>query len=391
MATARREFEATLKALKRAKLPIATRNTRLRAAAEKYKRFIEDEDNGYSVNTIAMYLSTGNTLTRDILGADARLVTLPILLVNREVKEQMIEATWQKNKAQLRDRPVRTTYDKYMGMIQALSESDDYYDLAACCIAATMRRPVEVVKLGSFDVMTPADAQYNDRDEKGLTRDHFCWFNGQAKQRDHNELKGVAYLIPVLGVTPQRLVEMIDRVREMKDLSDKTNSEASTAVNTRINNVFKAALGDGITCRSIRGIGVYIAYRLYANPRVSEVWWSANALGHAEGDLSTFSATYGRNFVADVTKRVLPPVLPEPSAGRPAQLRPSGRTDCRAQDRTEGGQDRVARLSRSCGQKPRASFCQRSTGKAGTSGTSSKQHECGNPSASAGKRITALS
>lgn len=247
-----------------------------------------------SFNTIASELSKSNAFIKRTMGEAGWHVSKDILLPDRALKAAQIKATKARNMEQLKERDVKTDLQTYRLFIEILNDSEDYFDRVACVIAATGRRPTEVTKTGTFTCIGN-----EDKDEDKVKKPTHLWFNGQLKRRAHAENKDVPFLIPCLFLTPQRVCELVSALRAQRNYSSMTNTETSRDTCKGINEVFRILFGvdNKVTACAARGLWAFIAYRLHASPRVSEIWWSANALGHQEGDLQTFASTYARNFV----------------------------------------------------------------------------------------------
>ena len=88
------------------------------------------------------------------------------------------------------------TYDEIKIAIDTLKSSDDYYKLVVCVLLATGRRSSEVIARGIFE-------------RSKIT--HHVLFSGQLKTGDE---KREAYDIPVLGITPQSLIKLVEKSEE---------------------------------------------------------------------------------------------------------------------------------------------------------------------------------
>ena len=92
-----------------------------------------------------------------------------------------------------------------------------------------------------------------------------------------------AYDIPVIGLSPQTLIQLIEKIRGLKDYSDKDNMFVASRTNAYLNRVIVKVLDKPdrhCTSETIRCIYAFIAYRLYSNPSISEPIYCSKILGH---------------------------------------------------------------------------------------------------------------
>ena len=98
------------------------------------------------------------------------------------------------------------------------------------------------------------------------------------------------------------LIALVDKIREMKDFSDKSNEYIASRTNTYVN---KAIVDDfdtknrHVTSETLRCVYAYISYRLYGNPKISEAIYGSKILGHV-GTAHTFLDNYNRVFVSGI-------------------------------------------------------------------------------------------
>ena len=132
-----------------------------------------------------------------------------------EINKQAAE----KVKANLADQVVGLDIAKYEESVGLLLASDRIWEIGAGLIAASGRRPSEVAICGEFEVSGD-----------GLM------FSGQAKKRGN---ESEAYLIPLIGCTPELFSEKLKTFRdspEVRRYADRDDlREATSPINTQIN------------------------------------------------------------------------------------------------------------------------------------------------------------
>jgi integrase len=93
----------------------------------------------------------------------------------------------------------------------------------------------------------------------------------------------------------------------MKDYSKFANtgvaSRTNAYTNKRLRKIFErsSAAGDrDLTCKTLRSVYAYIAYRLYGDDKISEILYGAKILGHNDLDTNTFAQSYNHIFVKGI-------------------------------------------------------------------------------------------
>ena len=208
---------------------------------------------------------------------------------DRAEKQAEIKKRYEFNVKRLENRQ-EFTYKEVTKAITTLKDSEDYYKLVVCILLSSGRRATEVIARGKFE---PSHLK------------HHVIFSGQLKTKEE---KRDAYDIPVVGMTPENLIEIVEKIRTLKDYQDKSNefiaSRTNAYINKAIANIFDK--DRHVTSETLRCIYAYIAYRLYGNPQISETLYGSKILGHKEGNLNTFAVNYNRVFVKGVpnTKKI---------------------------------------------------------------------------------------
>ena len=176
------------------------------------------------------------------------------------------------------------SYKEILDKIKNLKDSENYYQLVVCILLATGRRATEVIARGNF--------------EKSKTP-HCVLFTGQLKTKDDVR---EAYEIPILGMSPNSLITLVDKIRSLKDFSDKSNEYIASRTNSYVNKAIVDAFDKKnrhVTSETLRCVYAFVAYRLYGNPKISEAVYGSKILGHV-GTAHTFLDNYSRVFVTGI-------------------------------------------------------------------------------------------
>jgi len=241
------------------------------------------EESGFATATRFKKMSQINMAVKRVyphLYAEVLKFNIP----ERTEKKASIQARNDFNRNRLENRQ-EFSYSEIMNNINTLKDSQDYYQLVTCIALATGRRNAEIIARGEF--------------EPSLIPHHVS-FSGQTKV--HEGEKRDAYNIPVIGLTPKELIQLVSEIRNMKDYSDKDNMFIASRTNAYLNRAIASILDKTdrhVTSETIRCIYAYIAYRLYGNSRISEPAYCSKILGH-KGNPDVFSNNYNRVFVSGI-------------------------------------------------------------------------------------------
>ena len=245
-----------------------------------YRRRIEES--GWARNTRIVKMSRINAIVKRLyphLYAEVLSFNVP----DRQEKKNQIQERNEFNMNRLENRQ-EFSFKEIMSDIDTLKESEDYYKLIICIMLASGRRNAEVVAGGEF---SPSKLP------------HHVIFSGQVKSREE---KRDAYDIPVIGLTPQTLIRLLEKIRGMKNYNDKSNMFIASRTNAYINRAIVRVLDKPdrhCTSETIRCIYAFIAYRLYGNPKISEPAYCSKILGH-KGSPNVFVNNYNRIFVSGI-------------------------------------------------------------------------------------------
>jgi hypothetical protein len=234
-----------------------------------------------NINSRTARMATADIIIKKILGEEKHKISYDILRPSKKDKKKQMDDRTEINMNRLQNR-TKLNYDVYMNSIDLYKKSDKYSELVLCVSLATGRRFTEIVKTGKF--------------EKISKKEHYVLFSGTLKKRD---VVTKPLEIPLVGLTSYELRIIINKIRAMKDFSNKSNKDV-VALNIikKVNRKLKVLFGDNrVTSEIIRGGYAYICYRLYSDQSISEQLYGARILDHAIGDIQTFAVNYNKTYV----------------------------------------------------------------------------------------------
>lgn len=268
-----------------------------------YHAKIEESD--FAQNTKFCKMSRINMIVKKLY-PNLYSEVLKFNIPDRAEKKSAIKERNQFNLQRLENRQ-EFTYKEIMDAIRDLQTSQDYYKLVTCALLATGRRSTEVIDRGKFE---PSDIP------------HHVLFSGQLKTGYE---KRDAYDIPVIGLTPETLIELVEKIRGMKNYKDKPNTFIASRTNAYVNKAITKVLDTEdrhVTSETIRCVYAFIAYRFYGNPKISEALYCSKILGH-KGSPNVFVNNYNRIHCSGVPEKIPDNTKPRPPV---IQLIPSGHT-----------------------------------------------------------------
>ena len=244
----------------------------------------------------------------------------------------------------------------YLAAVGKLLTSDDYRELAVGIIAATGRRPSEVMLRGSF---TPAQSSVLSFPEsQPLT--HWLLFSGQLKKRRNtaSEVYTIATLFPA-----DYIIKSVKKLRKMPEVTEQIkairvelksvisdlqakytnpdeleyqialaeNEAVDDKFETVTNRIVKANLPavlevrhgkSAITRSSLRAAYACLATRRDCPPSKNDLLWASRLLGHKEekSDLRALLTTAGY-FDYYLERDAIVPLLDEPKGEPTATFR----------------------------------------------------------------------
>ena len=251
------------------------------ALVKVYKKKIEES--GFATNTKFTKLSRVNMVVKTLY---PHLYTevLKFNVPNRQQKKSQIKERNEFNMNRIENRQ-EFTFEEIMNDIEKLKHSENYYELVVCILLCTGRRSVEVIARGEFKPSKLA---------------HYVLFSGQVKSREEQR---EAYDIPVIGITPQILIQLVKKIRGIRNYDNETNEFIASRTNAYVNRAITSVLDKRdrhCTSETCRCIYAFIAYRLYANQiSISEPAYCAKILGH-KGNPNVFTNNYNRIYCSGV-------------------------------------------------------------------------------------------
>jgi hypothetical protein len=252
----------------------------------EYKQRIEEYKmkNGKPLkfSTITSRLSNLNMIVKSRYPEFYEYISKQVLPDRDEKKKQMKERL-EKNVKRLSDRE-EFDYDEYIRIIDSLRTSKNYWDLVVLAIMTAGRRPTEIIARGSFEEL---------KDDP-----HHVMFSGQLKKRRERDRK--SFKIPILHITASEFIKLITKIRRMKSYSHLANTEVASRTNAYTNKRLRGIFERDLTCKTLRSVYAYIAYRLYGDDKISEIVYGAKILGHNDLDTNTFAQSYNHIFVTGI-------------------------------------------------------------------------------------------
>lgn len=262
-----------------------------------------------------------------------------------------------KSNSQKEDRLDNGTFldpQTYLAAVGKLLTSDDYRELAIGIIAATGRRPSEVLLRGSFTPAPPSVLTFPEN--QPVT--HWLLFSGQLKKRRNTagEVYPIATLFPADFVIKavkrlRKMVEVTSQIKAVRvelkpfitDLQAKYSNpeeleyQIALAENEAVDNKFEVVTNrivksnlpsvlevrhgrNSITRSSLRAAYACLATRRDCPPSKNDLLWASRLLGHKEenSDLRALLTTAGY-FDYYLERDAIVPLLDEPK-GKPTAI-----------------------------------------------------------------------
>ena len=181
---------------------------------------------------------------------------------------------------------------EYLEATVKLLESNDPYELAVGLIAASGRRPIEVLVRGNFEESTQIP-EY-------LTPGYFVDFTGQAKKDDYEASEAYSYRIGVL-VPASSFIKAFRKFRECPEIIELLNLvETSTEPPEKVNSIIEDRRGNclrrvckrsfkgvqkrngdlELNLKSLRAMYVCLITERDCPKSINPLLWSSQAMGH---------------------------------------------------------------------------------------------------------------
>jgi hypothetical protein len=193
----------------------------------------------------------------------------PALAISYKKQAEKAARDKHKNPITIRIREVIATAEKYLSQ---MNEVRWFIVVASVCVL-TGRRPIEVMKTGSF---TKSDKP------RHLT------FYGQAKLHMRPD---APKNIPIVGSTPEKILEAIEWIRGKRDYTKRSNRQVNggtaAQMNTYLRRYFNNEHIDVKTLRAIYAVTIDHDFYDEFGEGVSKPLYIAQALGHSPDDVKT--------------------------------------------------------------------------------------------------------
>lgn len=213
---------------------------------------------------------------------------------SKDAHEKRMQPTKEKKDEQRRNLEPINCLDKYQEVIEKLLESDKYSELTAGLVAATGRRPSEILSTASFTQLGQFEVS----------------FEGQLKAKGDRE-KYPTYTL----VESAKVIDGLLRLRRMPEIKEMKNWELfeidsgkNNAVNTQVKKFFGNLINPPsgekeLSNKNLRAAYAAIAIYLFCPGNHSESLFIKERLGHT-GDAT--ASNYEDYQVVDVDRRQLP-------------------------------------------------------------------------------------
>lgn len=259
----KQELEEIVK--ERSKNPNGWMNTtanymsQIRAAIKQWQETIDiDESNGYP---------------QAVKGQEVyQHLSLMVMNYSSDFHRQRMEPTQNRKQSQRRNLKPIKQIDDYLDAIDGLLESREWSHLAVGLIAATGRRPSEILKTAQFEIVGKFEVM----------------FSGQLKAKGQKE----AYKIFTL-TEASKVIDSLARLRrfaKIKSLSRKTLAEVDSGRNSPTNETLRETLAPileppygekQLSAKNLRAAYAAIAIYLFCPPQQSQNLFITEHMGHA--------------------------------------------------------------------------------------------------------------
>ena len=192
------------------------------------------------------------------------------------------------------DTQIRNTSDNLIGLnledflntaISLIADRKSYTKVSAGLFALTGRRPIEILKTGSFQIIS----------------DDWVTFTGQAKKvKSSNYLESKPFDIPVLSNT-KTIVEALNFIRSVRDFSDISNDDIHSKTNKTLNDTCKRYFKDLIpdpSPKMLRKAYGAVASHWFKRDTQDINAFLSDVLGHETLDTTT-SQTYKQFHIVE--------------------------------------------------------------------------------------------
>ena len=265
----------------------------------KYSKSGNGEGSTLALATRHGYLTRYRNAIRDRFGPDHP--ALRYMVLSDDEQNERNAADRVKVIARHTDRRALQPEEHVTKIIETLVQALYVHPLklAAALIAATGRRPVEILRTGDLKLVAEPSETLFAKDVKRSSR-YTMLFSGQAKTKSSDNEHAKPYEIPVL-VQPNLILEGLTILRRRYPVQHLTTKQVSDRTSKEIGKRAKELFEDsddprvGIGPSELRAAYATIAYEWYASAAQSWNAYTARILGHSEWDLVT-SFSYDRFY-----------------------------------------------------------------------------------------------
>lgn len=272
----------------------------IKTAMIKYNKLIKTIPLVIGENAFAVQNSRGEQVQRHFFYKYAGLKPEEYEIFNKREADKKVKRLDNRTKIEVK---------RYLDKIGELLVSNDSHELAVGLIAATGRRPHEILVRASFKPVKEGELSYPEHQPET----HWLTFEGQGKKLG----KAVPY--PIATLFPSAfIIKALKRLRNSPECKQliadieaefpndliKQNDAIDSRRNTSLNRVVREELADilavrhereNISCGSLRAAYARLATERDCPPDKNDLMWASRLLGHFSegGDIRALLTTAG--------------------------------------------------------------------------------------------------
>lgn len=247
------------------------------------KTELEYLDNELTLSSKKRALTRYRNAIRSALGSDCEV--LKIFKLTREESNDLKLA----DKTQIRntsDNQIALNLEDFLNTAIALIvDRKSYTKVSAGLFALTGRRPIEILKTGSFQIIS----------------DDWVTFTGQAKKsKSSNDLESKPFDIPVLSDS-KTILEALNFIRSSRDFSELSNDDIHSKTSKTLNDTCKkyfAGIIPDPSPKMLRKAYGEVATHWFKPDSQEKNAFLSDILGHETLDIAT-SQTYKQFYIEE--------------------------------------------------------------------------------------------
>lgn len=196
--------------------------------------------------------------------------------------------------------------EKYLETTLQLLKSDKSHEIAVGLIAATGRRPIEVLATAKFFEVKNHDSKILEKLDKDVIAEYYLNFKGQAKRRDYDKNNDEKLVYAIGLLVPKNLFlaalknfrntqEYQDILHDVKELTEKgipfetINKEVESRRGGSLRRVVKKYFdflptkgveGKEVDCKSLRACYALLITKRDCTNTVDDLIWASRSVGH---------------------------------------------------------------------------------------------------------------